>query len=106
VSGYVRYRTEVLCMVAHYGSMDDFVKHFVRVAPGTWTSLCDGEFTGPNGRIQVTGGSTFRRGTTFMGVDLAAVLEAASDRKASPWVQLGSALELAEGIGDAAYEYD
>jgi hypothetical protein len=93
-------------MVAHYGSMDDFVKHFVRVAPGTWTSLCDGEFTGPNGRIQVTGGSTFRRGTTFMGVDLAAVLEAASDRKASPWVQLGSALELAEGIGDAAYEYD
>jgi len=93
-------------MAAHYGPMDDFVKYFVRVAPGVWTALCDGEFRGPNGRIQVTGGSTFRRGTTFMGVDLAAVLEAASNRKASPWLQLGSAPEFAEGNGDAGYEYD
>jgi len=91
-------------MVAHYGPMDDFVKYFVRVAPGTWTSLCDGEFTGPNGRIQITGGSTFRRGTKFMGVDLAAVLDAASDRKANSWMQVGAARDLDEGISDAAYD--
>jgi hypothetical protein len=90
--------------VAHYRSVDNFQKYFVRVAPGTWTALCDGEFVGPNGRIQVTGGSTFRRGMTFMGVDLAAVLEAAIDRKASPWREVGSALESSEGIEGAAYD--
>jgi hypothetical protein len=87
-------------------AMDDFVKDFVCVAPGVWTALYDGELTGPNGRIQVIGGSTFRRGTSFMGVDLAALLDAANERKSRPWKQVGAPLDSAEGIAGAAYDYD
>jgi hypothetical protein len=55
--------------------MDKFIKHFVRVEPGMWTCVKSGEYYGPNGRVQVNVGSSFRWGTTFMGFDLARALE-------------------------------
>jgi hypothetical protein len=55
--------------------MDQFITHFVRVGPGTWTCVESGEYYGPHGRVQVTVGSSFSQGTTFMGFDLARALE-------------------------------
>lgn len=55
--------------------MDEFATHFCRNADGSWTCNTAGTFNGPNGRIQVTPGSTFYPGTAFMGFDLAAWLE-------------------------------
>lgn len=55
--------------------MRNFIRHFVRVGPGIWTCVRNGELDGPNGRIQVTIGSTFTMGTSFMGIDLADLLE-------------------------------
>jgi hypothetical protein len=56
--------------------MENFIRHFVRIESGKWTCVRPGEFTGPDGkRIQVAIGSTFTRGTNFMGVDLAQWLD-------------------------------
>jgi hypothetical protein len=65
--------------------MDEFATHFSRNPDGSWTCISAGTFSGPNGRIQVTPGSTFYRGTMFMGFDLAAWLE----------------IELADGGGES-----
>jgi hypothetical protein len=54
----------------------NFITHFARIKPGVWECESFAEFVGPNGRIQVTPGSRFARGTSFMGVDLAEWLEA------------------------------
>jgi hypothetical protein len=53
----------------------DFIKHFVREPDGAWRCVSGGEVYTPHGRIQVTAGSRFAPGTTFMGVDLAKWLE-------------------------------
>lgn len=42
-----------------------------------------GTFNGPTGRIQVTPGSRFYRGTIFMGFDVAAWLDTELEDKAS-----------------------
>jgi hypothetical protein len=55
--------------------MDQFITHFVRIESGRWTCIKSGEYTGPNGRVQFTVGSTFIRGTSFMGFDLALNLD-------------------------------
>lgn len=55
--------------------VENFIKHFVRVGPGIWTCVRNGEFVSPKGRIQVTVGATFTRGTSFMGMDLAEWLD-------------------------------
>ena len=55
--------------------MQSFIKHFLRIGPGMWTCVRDGEYNGPQGRIQVTVGTTVNQGTSFMGVDLAAIFE-------------------------------
>ena len=55
--------------------MENFIRLFVRIGPGIWTCVRNGEFEGPNGRIQVALGTTFTRGTSFMGIDLAERLE-------------------------------
>ena len=41
--------------------MENFIRLFVRIERGKWTCVRDGEFHGPNGRIQVTVGTTFTR---------------------------------------------
>ena len=56
-------------------TMDDFAKYFCQNHDGSWTCVSAGEFNGPTGRIQVTPGSRFYRGTIFMGFDLAAWLD-------------------------------
>jgi hypothetical protein len=63
------------CRRADHVVMHNFIKNFVRVAPGMWACVRNGEIHGPQGRIEVTLGSTFRLGTRFMGVDLAGLLE-------------------------------
>jgi hypothetical protein len=55
--------------------MDEVMKHFIRVEAGTWTCVKSGEFQSPTGRIQIAVGSTFTRGTMFMGFDLARALD-------------------------------
>ena len=55
--------------------MKDFFRAFRRNADGSWTCVAPATFDGPSGRIQVTPGSTFVRGTIFMNVDLAAWLD-------------------------------
>ena len=53
----------------------EFVNHFCRNADGSWTCTSHATLTCPQGRIQVTEGSTFYRGTKFMGFDLARWLD-------------------------------
>lgn len=55
--------------------MEKLIEHFVRLEPGKWTCVRSAEFNAPNGRIRVAIGSTFTRGTDFMGVDLAELLD-------------------------------
>ena len=60
--------------------MKDFIKAFRRNPDGSWSCVAPATFEGPNGRIQVTPGSTFAPGTKFMNVDVAAWLEEQSRR--------------------------
>ena len=48
---------------------------FVREQDGVWTCIEAAELSTPAGRIQVTVGTRFTRGTRFMGVDIALLLE-------------------------------
>lgn len=61
--------------------MQEFIKHFRRDSAYSWSCLEPAELTLPSGRIQVTPGSRFVRGTKFMGVDLAELLEEAYQRR-------------------------
>ena len=54
---------------------DIFASHFCRNPDGSWTCVSHATLESPNGRIQVTEGSTFYPGTTFMGFDLAKWLD-------------------------------
>ena len=56
--------------------MEAFFKAFRQNADGSWTCIKAATYEGPHGRIQVTPGSTFTRGTMFMNVDLARLLDA------------------------------
>ena len=55
--------------------MGEVLKAFRREANGTWVCVAPTTFDGPNGRIQVTPGTAFAPGTTFMGADLAKWLD-------------------------------
>ena len=54
---------------------DDFAKHFCFNEDGSWTCTSAATLQTPRGRIQVTEGSRFYPGTSFMGFDLAAWLQ-------------------------------
>jgi hypothetical protein len=54
---------------------DTFVSHFCRNADASWTCTSAATVETPKGRIQVTQGSRFYPGTSFMGFDLARWLE-------------------------------
>jgi hypothetical protein len=64
--------------------MDEFIKHFCKNADGSWTCTSAATLTFVSGRIQVTEGSRFYLGTSFMGVDLARLLDQLEDTKRSP----------------------
>jgi hypothetical protein len=55
--------------------MQDFVKHFVRDSEGAWRCVEPAELDLPEGRVQVTPGTVFARGSKFMNVDLADLLD-------------------------------
>jgi hypothetical protein len=55
--------------------MAELLKAFRREPDGTWVCIQGTTFDGPNGRIQVTPGTAFAPGTTFMGADLSKWLD-------------------------------
>jgi len=58
------------------GSVEKFIKSFVRDAHGAWRCIAPADIDLPSGRVQVTPGTVFVKGTQFMNVDLAELLEA------------------------------
>lgn len=60
--------------------MREFIKNFVREQKGSWRCVEPTEFQLDGSRIQVAPGTRFTRGTTFMGVDLAARLDEEYER--------------------------
>ena len=52
-----------------------FIRKFVRENDGVWLCVEAGELDLPAGRIQVAVGTRFTRGTRFMGVDVALLLD-------------------------------
>lgn len=56
--------------------MQQFIKHFRREGAGVWVCVNPTELELPQGRIQVAPGTRFTLGTTFMNVELAALLDA------------------------------
>ena len=60
--------------------MQDFATRFVREKLGVWTCVEPAELNLPAGRMQVAAGTRFIRGTPFMGVDVAQLLEEHYDR--------------------------
>lgn len=57
------------------GTVHNFIKRFVRDQHGAWRCIAPGEVQTPKGRVQVTPGSVFTRGTKFMNVDVAELLD-------------------------------
>lgn len=55
--------------------MDELGKAFKRNDDGSWTCVRPVTLDGPNGRMQVSEGTTYRRGALFMGVELAKWLD-------------------------------
>ena len=56
-------------------AVDELLKAFRREGNGTWICVEPTTFEGPNGRVQVTPGTAFVPGSTFMGADLAKWLD-------------------------------
>ena len=52
-----------------------FIKHFRRDGQGAWLCVTPATLDLPSGRIQVSAGSRFTLGTTFMNLDLAKLLD-------------------------------
>ena len=63
--------------------MDKFIKHFMREGPGVWTCTNHATLLLDSGRIQVAPGTRFTRGTLFMGVELAKLLDEQYEKSAA-----------------------
>ena len=59
--------------------MGNILQSFRRNTDGSWTCIAPVTLEGPQGRIQVVEGASFRRGSSFMGVDIARFLDAAGN---------------------------
>lgn len=55
--------------------MQNFIKCFRRDGSGTWECIAPARLELPGGRIEVAPGTVFVRGTRFMNIDLAELLE-------------------------------
>lgn len=55
--------------------MEQFIKHFRRIAPGVWVCEKPASLDLPEGRVQVAPGERLTQGKKFMNVDLGARLE-------------------------------
>jgi hypothetical protein len=61
--------------------MQNFIQNFVREQAGAWACATSAELVLPGGRrIQVAPGTRFTLGTTFMGVDVARLLDEQYER--------------------------
>ena len=60
--------------------MQQFIRHFRREGVGAWVCIEAATLQLPQGRVQVAPGSRFTLGTSFMNVELAALLEAEYQR--------------------------
>jgi hypothetical protein len=61
--------------------VDGFIKRFRREGVGVWICIEPAELLLPEGRIQITPGTRFTRGTTFMNVELARLLDEQYERQ-------------------------
>jgi len=61
--------------------MQNFIKNFVRDSSGAWRCIAPADVQLSSGRVQVTPGSVFVRGTRFMNVDLALLLDEQSAKR-------------------------
>lgn len=64
----------------------EFARHFRRNADGSWICTSHATLNSPRGRIQVTEGMRFERGTKFMGFDVAHWLDQQVGERADPRV--------------------
>ena len=55
--------------------MQELLRKFVREGEGVWLCVSATELQLPAGRIQVAVGTRFTRGTRYMGIDLAQLLD-------------------------------
>ena len=60
--------------------MESFIRHFRRVPDG-WVCIAQADLDLPTGRIQVAPGTKFTRGTKFMNVDVAKMLDDEYERQ-------------------------
>jgi hypothetical protein len=63
--------------------MHRFIRYFRREGTGVWVCIEACELILPQGRIQVAPGTRFTLGTTFMNVELAAMLDVEYERQSS-----------------------
>ena len=61
-----------------------FIEHFLRDNEGAWLCVRPAEIDLPAGRVQITPGTRVRPGSTYMGIDLARLLEEQYERRAGP----------------------
>jgi hypothetical protein len=62
----------------------DLTEAFRHNPDGSWSCVAPVTLDHPKGRVQITAGSTFTRGTRFMGVDVAEWLDQAIAQYAPP----------------------
>lgn len=61
----------------------ELLSHFQREPNGMWTCVKGITITGPGGEVGLGPGASFSHGAQFMGVNLAALLDAAAARQRS-----------------------
>jgi hypothetical protein len=66
------------------GASQRVTSSFWRNADGSWICTEPVTLNHPHGRMQVTPGTTFRRGESFMGVDLALWLDDQANKDQPP----------------------
>ena len=73
----MRYARASVCPICKHPTNQekDFIENFVRDNAGAWRCVSPAELQTPQGRIQIAPGSVFTRGTKFMNVDLATLLD-------------------------------
>jgi hypothetical protein len=57
------------------GYVHNFIKSFMRDNAGAWRCIAPADVELPEGRVQVTPGTVLVKGSRFMNVDLAALLD-------------------------------
>jgi len=58
----------------------ELLSHFRKQPDGTWSCIEPTQLAGPSGNLAILPGEPFRRGALFMGVNIAAELDAAAAR--------------------------